>query len=293
MKKSTSILFWVLAVVLTLVISVYQRLTGPTYPVRGSETFNDKEVSYKLIRSQTVNEPIPVKITAPDPAVKAFLNYKHYKSDEPWKESVMKRGEGEEKDLLIGEVPAEVRFAAKVEYTVRVEIDGESFLLEKGKSIVARFKGAVPAVFLILHILFMFFSIIFALRTGMEALHKDGKYDRLVNWTLGITCIGGLILGPIVQKYAFGDLWTGFPFGTDLTDNKVLIAVICWVLAFFLKKKSKWVVIAATIVMIGIYLIPHSVLGSELDYKTGQMKNKYSIILKHNIRNHTQTKVLL
>jgi len=272
MKKSTKILFWVLAVALTLVISVYQRMTGPTYPARGAETFKDKEISYKLIRSQTVNQAIPVDITAADPAVKAFLSYKHYKIEEPWTEVPMLR-DGE---TLKGEVPAESQYAAKVEYTIRVEIDGESRLLNKGTSIVARFKGAVPAFWLIVHILFMFFSIIFALRTGMEALHKEGKYEWLVKWTLGITGIGGLILGPIVQKYAFQDYWTGFPFGTDLTDNKVLIAMIAWLVAYIFMKKSKWVVIAAVIVMIGIYLIPHSVLGSELDYTTGQMKNKYS-----------------
>jgi len=87
-----------------------------------------------------------------------------------------------------------------------------------------------------------------------------------------------MILGPIVQKYAFGDLWTGFPFGYDLTDNKVLIAVVFWVAAFFLKKKSKWWVLAAAVIMLIIYLIPHSVLGSELDYDSGKMKNKYGML---------------
>jgi len=125
----------------------------------------------------------------------------------------------------------------------------------------------------------MFLSILFALRTGMEILRKEGRYSWMVNWTLGIVFIGGLILGPIVQKYAFGDLWTGFPFGFDLTDNKVLIAVIFWLAAFFLKKKSKWWVGLAAVVMIIIYLIPHSVLGSELDYESGKMKNKYAVVL--------------
>jgi len=277
MKKSTSILFWVIAVILTLVISVYQRMTGPTYPLRGTEVFKGKEVSYKLTRSQTINKDLPVAIKATDPSIKGYLNYKHYKVNEQWTEKEMTR----DGDTLTAQIPAESKYAAKVEYTVRVEIDSSSFLLNEGKSVVARFKGAVPAIFLILHILFMFFSIIFALRTGMEALHKNGNYDKLVNWTMGITFIGGLILGPIVQKYAFGDLWTGFPFGTDLTDNKVLIAMICWLAAFFLKKKSKWWVVLATVVMIVIYLIPHSVLGSELDYQTGQMKNKYSMVLTH------------
>jgi uncharacterized membrane protein len=273
MKKATwtSVLLWILAFVLTVVTFVYQRVTGPTYPVKGNETLKGKEISYNLYRSYSEYKNMPVKITAPDREVTAFLNYRRYKTDDEWTEVEMTR-EGE---TLSAAVPGQPT-AGKVEYTIGVTIDNEHFILNKGKSVVARFKKDVPAIFLILHIIFMFLAIIFALRTLMEALRKEGNYSWLVNWTLAIVFVGGMILGPIVQNYAFGDLWTGFPFGFDLTDNKVLIAVICWVAAFFLKKKSKWWVVLAAVVMIVIYLIPHSVLGSELDYSTGKMKNKYS-----------------
>ncbi|MCK4762790.1 MAG: hypothetical protein KAW12_11400 [Candidatus Aminicenantes bacterium] len=280
-KKTFSILLWVLAVVLTLVFFVYQRLTGPTHPLRGAEVFQENQVSYKLLRSQTIEKTLPVKIKAVDQAVTAFINYKNYKDpNDHWKkkedEIEMKR----EGDFLEGEIPGKTRMAAKIEYTVRVVVDNESFLINKGKSVVARFKGAVPAFWLIIHIILMFFSFIFALRTGMEALRKERNYDRLVLITLLVVFVGGMILGPIVQDYAFGDLWTGFPFGFDLTDNKTLIAFAAWLLAFFLKKKSRWWVLMAVVVMIIVYLIPHSVLGSEIDYTTGKMKNKYSIELK-------------
>ena len=43
--------------------------------------------------------------------------------------------------------------------------------------------------------------------------------------------IGGMILGPIVQKYAFGEYWTGFPYGGDFTDNKMLIMWLAWAIA--------------------------------------------------------------
>ena len=252
-------------------------MTGPTYPVRGKEILNGKEIGYFLLRSYTTDKgDMPVRINAPDQNVTAFLNYKRYKATDEWKEIVMNRNG----DTLAAEIPGQPA-AGKVEYSIRVSINGEVFILNKGKSVVARFKGPVPSVFLILHIIFMFFSILFALRTCMEALRKEGNYYWMVNWTLGIVFIGGMILGPIVQEYAFGDFWTGFPFGYDLTDNKVLIAVIFWLIAFFLKKKSKWWVVLASAVMLVIYLIPHSVLGSELDYSTGKMKNKYGYRLEH------------
>jgi hypothetical protein len=283
MKKKTwiSILLWVLAFIITAFIFVFQRMTGPTYPVKGTEIYKGKKIGYFLLRSYTTDKGnMPVRINVSDQNIKAFLNYKRYKTDDEWTEVEMNR----HGDTLMAEIPGQPP-AGKVEYSIRINIDGDNFILNKEKSVVTRFKGAVPSVFLILHIIFMFFSILFALRTFMEALRKEGDYSWMVNWTLAIVFIGGMILGPIVQKYAFGDFWTGFPFGFDLTDNKVLIAVIFWILAFFLKKKSKWWVVLAAVIMLVIYLIPHSVMGSELDYSTGKMKNKYSLVYPVNVQN--------
>jgi hypothetical protein len=85
--------------------------------------------------------------------------------------------------------------------------------------------------------------------------------------------IGGMVLGPVVQKYAFNEWWAGVPFGFDLTDNKTLIAFIAWVLALLMiRKKSApvWVV-AASLITIIIFSIPHSLYGSQLNQETGKI----------------------
>jgi len=268
-KRQITILLWALAFILTLALAVFQRLTGPTYPLTASESVKGKVISYKLLRSFTEFQPLPVQIHAPA-EVTAWLSYKRYKTADEWTEAPMKR-QGE---YLAGEIPGQPA-AGKVEYTVRVQWGGEDVLLNRGRSIVARFKGETPTWLLIAHVIFMFLGILYAVRTGLETLRKDGNYARLALWTLAFVFIGGLILGPIVQKYAFGSWWTGLPFGTDLTDNKTLIAFIVWLVAFFLRKKSKWLVLVAAVLMMAVYLIPHSVMGSELDYQGGMMKNKY------------------
>jgi hypothetical protein len=271
MKKIYSFLLWILAVILSLGIGVFQRMTGPTYPVKSQEILGGTSVSYKLLRSYTSYSDMPVEIIVEDKNARAFLNFKRYKSDEPWNEIEMERKGA----TLSADIPGQPS-AGKMEYSIRVKNNDQSYLLHKGKSLVVRFKNKVPSSFLILHIIFMFFTIIFSLRTAMETLRKKGNFSWMVSWTLGIVVIGGMVLGPIVQKYAFGDFWTGFPYGTDLTDNKVLFAIMFWILALFLKKMSKWWVFLAALFMLIIYMIPHSAMGSELDYKTGKMTNKYS-----------------
>ncbi len=267
--KLKSVLFWILAFIVTVMISVYQRMTGPTFPVRGSEKLGEIEISYKLLRSYTENKPLPVKISISGKA-EGTLMYRKYKADEEWTSVKMRFENGKLKASLPGQPRA-----GKLEYVVRLKNGDDSLILNEGKAAVARFKGPVPALFLIPHILVMFTSMIFGFRAGVEAW-RDGNYKWMVIVTIVLLVLGGFIFGPIVQKYAFGHLWTGVPFGYDLTDNKVLLIFIFWLVAFFMSKKNRLWVVAATVLMLLVYLIPHSVLGSELDPKTGKMKNVFS-----------------
>ena len=103
-----------------------------------------------------------------------------------------------------------------------------------------------------------------------------GKKEKLFTFsllTVVLLTAGGMILGPVVQHFAFGQAWTGIPFGWDLTDNKTLFAYLFWILALFANRKQLrpgWILTAA-IVLLLIYSIPHSMFGSELDYSTGQV----------------------
>ena len=116
----------------------------------------------------------------------------------------------------------------------------------------------------------MFSSMLLSTRTGLEIFNDAVRAKKLMFVTLSLLLLGGFLFGPIVQKYAFGEFWTGVPFGYDLTDNKTLIALVGWIIAavMFLKKKNEkfWITFAAVLMLV-IFLIPHSILGSELDYK--------------------------
>lgn len=100
---------------------------------------------------------------------------------------------------------------------------------------------------------------------------KDERENT--GFTFGCLLLGGMILGPVVQLYAFGDLWTGIPFGWDLTDNKTLIAFLFWIAAVIMNRRKErpvYTIIAAVLLLL-IYSIPHSMFGSQLDYNTGNV----------------------
>ena len=269
MKKKNSILLWVFSIIFTIGIAYWQRTTGPTYPVRGNVKINNNEIKFKLPRtsdSQT-GEEIKLKIT--DQTVIGKFEYKRYKSHDTLTSVDMLR-EGDYLKAIIPPQPA----AGKVSYNIILSTNSETIKLEE-ESVVIRYKGYVPLSVLIPHIFFMFFAMLFSTRAGLEAIYKGASTYRFTFVTFVCFFIGGGILGPIVQKYAFDAYWTGWPFGHDLTDNKTLVALIFWAIAFFKlakdKSNRKWVVIAA-IVLLTVYLVPHSVLGSEIDYTQQQIK---------------------
>jgi hypothetical protein len=159
--------------------------------------------------------------------------------------------------------------AGKLEYSVRLAGGGEQSDLPPSGFVVIRFKGDVPTWLLIIHIVAMFLGMLISTRTGLAFFEKDPPLSRRISWTIVLLFVGGFILGPLVQKYAFDAYWTGWPSGSDLTDNKTAVALLAWVVVALMVRRSaqpkRWALGAAVILLV-VYMIPHSLLGSQLDY---------------------------
>jgi hypothetical protein len=264
----TSMLLWVAALLLTLASAYYQRLTGPTWPVDGKDRIADADVTWSLARSHGGAGDQAVKVYTSDRLADASLFYKRYKTDDDWTRLHMQR----DGDTLFAYLPHQPP-AGKLEYAVEIEIGDAMLRVPEKESIVTRFKGHVPAGYLIPHVIAMFFAMFISMRVGLEVFRKNPKLKTMTVLTTLLLIIGGLIFGPIVQKFAFGEYWTGFPYGTDLTDNKTLFAFIAWMIAIAAVWKTnappsrRWFVLGASVVTLLVYLIPHSMMGSELDYR--------------------------
>ncbi len=263
-----TVLKWSIAILITVVAAYYQRTTGPTYELRGKFEVEGVTYKYELPRSHGGEGGQIVSLAIPDTSLHASLHYKRYKLNENWVILHMKREDG----VLKAELPHQPP-AGKLEYFITVSKNGKTLTIPHETTVVIRFRGEVPPWVLGPHILFMFISMLFANYAGIEAFFKGSKIRKYTLLTCIFLFIGGMIFGPLVQKLAFGSYWTGVPFGFDLTDNKTLIALIFWLLALWRISKSdhpnaRWWVILAAVVMLIVFLIPHSIMGSELNYET-------------------------
>jgi hypothetical protein len=270
MKKS--ILLWLLAIAITFTAAVFQRVTGPTYPLTGTAEIGKTSIDYSFNRSHSTSSDCDVILQASDSSISGLLFWRRINSSDDWHIIPMDRN----KNTMSASLPRQ-QAAGKLNYYVKLASRESELFLPENKSVVIRFKGDVPTFVLILHVIGMFGAMLLSTRTGLEFFNQEPNFIKLTYWTLGFLFVGGLILGPVVQKYAFDAYWTGFPFGHDLTDNKTAVAFIGWLIAFYMYRKSKrpvkWALFASILLMI-IYLIPHSLLGSELDYNKIENQNK-------------------
>lgn len=265
MRKN--IILWIVAFLITILTVVYQRATGPTYPLDGVFTLNRQDYQYQLFTSHGGDKDHRVSIIIEDELCRGYIFYKRFKTDDSFTKITLRRNS----DTLFAYLPHQPP-AGKLEYYLELASPTERKKIPINKNVVIRYKGDVPWFILIPHILSMFGAMFLSTRTGLEIFRKKHNIKKLTYCTLGFLLIGGFILGPLTQHYAFGALWTGFPFGTDLTDNKTAIALLGWFIALILmrrfpKRQNLWA-FGASILLLIIFLIPHSLMGSELDYNT-------------------------
>ena len=266
--RRKKVLYWVLAVVISLAAMFYQRMTGPTYPKKYEISYQNEEFNFSLPRSNNGRPgDYPVEVELPD-AFSAILIWRLFPSEDPWNTVEMER----QGDLLSTSLPHQPP-AGKIEYHLEFMADGKIIDLGDEENVVIRFRADVPAWALIPHVLMMILTVIWSMATIIFALANIPSYKNHVGVTIIFLLIGGCILGPVVQKFSFGQFWTGWPLGEDMTDNKVLFALLAFLIAWFLRKKSygRWLAIGAALVMLAVYLIPHSMGGSELDRESGEV----------------------
>ena len=259
---------WVLAFVIVTMTAGWQRRTGPSYPLRGDlEVAAGEVVSYRLVRNCTSDVDAPVRLPHSASISTVELRFRRHGTGEDFTEVELGRAEG----AWTGHLPRQPA-AGKLDYYLvvngSVRVPGE-----EGRFAVIRFKDPVPKPILIPHIAMMFLSMFCGLRAAMAAFREPELARRLVFVTLGCLTLGGLLLGPIVQKYAFGAYWTGWPVGEDLTDNKTLLMWLGWLVAALVTgwrrpfgARARVAVLVAVVVMFAMYLVPHSLRGSTLDY---------------------------
>jgi len=265
MKKTTWL--WILAVAITLAAAIYQRTTGPTYSKQISFQLMGDQYTQEFPRSHGGSDSCRITLDIPEQA-DARVWFKRYPTNEKYQAQAFRK----KNDRQIAALPPQPP-AGKLKYFIEIQSDKKRIFIARNEPIIIRFKGEVSPVVLIPHVIIMFSAMLFSTLAGLLALFKINRFRLYGVVTLILLVVGGFIFGPIMQYQAFGDAWTGIPFGWDLTDNKTLIAFLGWLTAVISNRRKyrpRDYVIAAILLLV-VYSIPHSLMGSEYDYSQGEV----------------------
>ncbi len=280
------VISWAIAIVITLAAVFFQRSTGPSHPAK--ELIEVNEGSFKAVFPRSLvrpgnNEPttllsIKIRCTPEDQKelIGAVLYYKRYPGTDNYTPVVPSFTVNENELIANASIPVQPA-AGKITYYL--QLIGHQGIIVNSNHNILRFRDHVPAVILILHILFVFFAFLFSNFTGLYTFAGNVRINPYALATILILFTGGFILGPLVQKYAFGVWWSGWPLGGDMTDTKTLVAFFSWIAAYVVNRVPcsragfcrwrRYLYLAAALITMAVYSIPHSKAGSEYDYKTG------------------------
>ncbi|MGC8746814.1 MAG: hypothetical protein ACP5SQ_09335, partial [Candidatus Saccharicenans sp.] len=117
-RKLKSFTFWVVAFIITMALAIYQRVSGPTYPFRGSANFLGQVIKFKLPRSVENKDNCQIIINLPESfrgRVQGYLEFKKLKAESPWNILAMKEQNG----VLVGYLPKQPP-AGKLAYYVHL-----------------------------------------------------------------------------------------------------------------------------------------------------------------------------
>ena len=177
-RTGRSVLYWIVAVVVTLASARWQRMSGPTYPVSGEVMLGGQAIAVELTRTHGGDGDQPVRILVPDPEVRGEIAWRRYPTADAWVDLPMTR-DGEWLAAALPHQPP----AGKLEYQVRLTRGSETAAFPP-RPAITRFKGDVPAAVLIPHIFAMFFGMLLSSRAGLEALAAAGRPAMLARLTL-------------------------------------------------------------------------------------------------------------
>ena len=258
MKMNRKTIFCILAAVLTIAVSMYRLSMGHTAPKKLTYTFNLCTYTAHLpLSGRSRGERVSLRpsyhgkevCTSYLQYVDAQLHYRPYPSFENYTTVDF--------DSAYAVLPAQPP-ATTLQYYLTIQ--GEDYY--KDSPLIIRYEGDVSFWLYVPHILFLLLALFLGIQAGLYAFVDDTRFVQYVRVAAICLFIGGFALGIFVQKAAYGDYWTHYPIGYDLTCYTMLIALFSLVLAWrtqYLANRpvNRWITVAAALIMCIMYCLPY------------------------------------
>ncbi|MFZ1946591.1 MAG: hypothetical protein WAW06_03535 [bacterium] len=209
--------------------------------------------------------------------IKAFIFYRS--GGRPFQVSEMRLLEP---GRYFGAIPPHVR-GDKLEYYIEARTASDIVVRvpakQKAEGFVVSIEGRANRYLLGTHIAVIFVALFFFIFAGYLS-YQALQHRRSLLYIPRVAFLGtaaffiaSIPLGMAVAYQTYGKIWTGFPVGGDLTDNKSLAILIYWAVCAVLYRGSLWrkdpshdflpmvtlpyVHLAGAAITVVLFLLPH------------------------------------
>jgi hypothetical protein len=259
--------FWVVAFLVMVAAGAWEWHAGAVRPRRGEVMIAGQSVPYQLPGAAIAGEPLRVTVGA-GPEVAGTMRWRHDRAGKEFQGLTMLR----DGDVLVSLLPAQPA-GGRIEYQLVLVGPFGLARIPSDEPIAIRSRGRASALVVLPYIAVALVSLLVGVRAGLAALFARPEV-RVLTWvTAGCVTLGGLILGPVVQRSTLGAFWSGFPFGPDPIDNGTLVVWLAWVVAAATMASARGatdrfaraVVMTATVALVALALLPRSLHLSRVD----------------------------
>ena len=110
------IVLWILAFVVTAASAVYQRVTGPTYPVTETVVLDGRERTIRLERSHSTSSDFGIAIAVPGDQITGSVSWKRLGTPDAWTQTPLVRS-GDTLTASLPRQPAAGKLQNRIELT--------------------------------------------------------------------------------------------------------------------------------------------------------------------------------
>lgn len=249
-----SVILWIAAGIITLLVGYAQRISSPIYPINGTiKLENGYEASFSFDKVFHGKEDYPVLVASDKKNLSGVLEWRVKSDSVKWQTIQLNNNDG----ALTAAIPHQKTLSI-VEYRVILNDGNKKVLVPQTVNATLQFLGFVPPEISQFYYITLFAGIILALRTGLEIFRDKPKIKMytiftlisffsftLVFSTVKIGCELGVIGGTRIAPLQ--DLFPGAPV--------LLFAV--WIAALILvfnSRKFKMWAIVSSIATVVIFL---------------------------------------
>lgn len=249
-----SIILWLSAFFITLLVGYAENVTDSEFPISGSIGINGKKVSYYFERVQRDSSDYQIIISTDQDSISGVVLYAKDKNFSNVDTSYLKN----DGTYLIGTIPFP-GVLEKCHFRVELNYKNETYIIPTNDGTEILFYGKVPTAMEVLYFIVFFVGLLLSSRTGLEYFNPKPHTKKLALFTIIPFALLFFFVSPVYKTFELNLVGSQFARPQDMFTIDVISYFLVWTLGciiiFNVKNGKLWGLISSILTIILILIL--------------------------------------